>query len=249
MMATETKERPIPFSLPMVLALLNTVPGDYPARPIDPAKPFKCQTRRVINPIPVDTRKNDAEGRSLWRWGGEVYTAKDLADKLAATNPYGQPGDLLWVRESHRVIKDDKQGTVYVQYPAGQTAREIATYRPHSDEGLLEIEERVVQHLLLYVLLQVHQGHVQEIHRLIQAWIDLHLLLELRPLVESCPHAHATTSGRRYRSRIRAVSVGPKYISATSSFHTSSATVPDTRTFPSYMIYARSTMSSVCSTL
>ena len=48
---------------------------------------------------------------------------------------------------------------------------------------LHQVEERVVQELLLQVLLEVEQRHVQQIHRLIEAWIDLELLPELRALV------------------------------------------------------------------
>ena len=39
------------------------------------------------------------------------------------------------------------------------------------------------------MLLQVEQGHVEQIHRLVQAWIDLQLLLELRALIEAGLHA------------------------------------------------------------
>jgi hypothetical protein len=65
------------------------------------------------------------------------------------------------------------------------------------DRGLLEVEERIVEKLLLDVLLQVEQGHVEKIHRLVQAWIDLHLLLQLCSLVQPCLYAHTAISGRR----------------------------------------------------
>ena len=42
-----------------------------------------------------------------------------------------------------------------------------------------EVEERVVEKLLFEVLLQIQQRHIQEIHRLIKARIDLELLPEL----------------------------------------------------------------------
>ena len=45
-----------------------------------------------------------------------------------------------------------------------------------------ELEERIIQQLLLEVLLEIEQRHVQEIHRLVQAWIDLQLLPELGAL-------------------------------------------------------------------
>ena len=50
------------------------------------------------------------------------------------------------------------------------------------------VEERIVEQLLLEVLLEVQQRHVEQIHRLVQAWIDLELLLELRALGETRLH-------------------------------------------------------------
>ncbi len=53
------------------------------------------------------------------------------------------------------------------------------------DVGLRHLQERILRQLLLEMLLQVQQGHVEQLHRLIQAWVDLHLLLELLTLEES----------------------------------------------------------------
>jgi hypothetical protein len=44
------KEKPIIFSTPMVEAILNTKPGVWPPSAIDPQKPYKSMTRRVIKP-------------------------------------------------------------------------------------------------------------------------------------------------------------------------------------------------------
>ena len=51
------------------------------------------------------------------------------------------------------------------------------------------VEERVVEQFLLQVLLEVEEGHVEQIHRLVEARIDLELLLELRVLAEAGSHA------------------------------------------------------------
>ena len=51
------------------------------------------------------------------------------------------------------------------------------------------VEEGIVEQLLLEVLLEVEQRHVEQIHRLVEARIDLELLLELRVLGEPLPHA------------------------------------------------------------
>src|SRR5262249_54047908 len=84
------------------------------------------------------------------------------------------------------------------------------------------VEEGIVQQLLLEVLLEIEQRHVEQVHRLIQARIDLQLLLELGALREtgfhettglaardSRPSSRAPSSAR-YRARSRAVNVGPR---------------------------------------
>src|SRR5437868_9768392 len=76
---------------------------------------------------------------------------------------------------------------------------------------LYQIQEGIVEELLLEVLLQIEQRHVEQVHRLVQARIDLELLPELSGLIK--PRLHATApSGfsREKRSRSRAVSVGPR---------------------------------------
>jgi hypothetical protein len=50
------RELPILFSTPMVQAILNTKPNAWPPEPIDPNKPYKWQTRRVIKPQPDSVR-------------------------------------------------------------------------------------------------------------------------------------------------------------------------------------------------
>src|SRR4026207_171782 len=74
-----------------------------------------------------------------------------------------------------------------------------------------EIEERIVEQLLLQVLLRIEERHVQEIHRLVKAWIDLELLPELCGLGDAGLHGAAPATDRwEKRSRSRAVSVGPR---------------------------------------
>jgi hypothetical protein len=53
---------------------------------------------------------------------------------------------------------------------------------------LHHLEEWVVQQFLLEVLLQVEEWHVQQVHRLVQARIDLELLAELCALIEPGLH-------------------------------------------------------------
>jgi hypothetical protein len=92
------KERPIIFSVPMVKAILNTKPGVWPAEPIDPEKPYKSMTRRVINPQPI------LKGH-FWELGGAGWS-----DNIKSFHPVPchslfnrmphKPSDVLWVRET-----------------------------------------------------------------------------------------------------------------------------------------------------
>ena len=89
------------------------------------------------------------------------------------------------------------------------------------------LEERIREQLLLQVLLQVEQRHVQHVHRLVQARIDLELLPKTQALVQPSLHpvgpggdsvgstaaaarASASPCSALKRVRSRAVSVGPR---------------------------------------
>ncbi len=94
------KERPIPFSTPMVRAILSGT---------------KTQTRRVVKPQPANgwdfetpaalgriTSPHPKKGRFgafLRRGVGTDFPEFDLIPC-----PYGMPGDRLWVRESYRFL-------------------------------------------------------------------------------------------------------------------------------------------------
>ena len=85
------KEKPIIFSTPMVQAILNTKPGVWPAEAIDPAKPFKSMTRRVMKPQPINNN------------GEKILSMRSLESRYAV-------GDILWVRETwniHPLTKPD----------------------------------------------------------------------------------------------------------------------------------------------
>lgn len=89
-----TKERPILFSAPMVLALLNG---------------SKTQTRRIVKPQPPSGHSlagfcsfsmNPADvDKAVWS-GGPAEAA--LIDPHRVRCPYGQRGDRLWVKETWR---------------------------------------------------------------------------------------------------------------------------------------------------
>lgn len=88
------KERPIPFSAPMVRALLNG---------------SKTQTRRVMKVQPVeppDVAKMYQDRACTKPVVAAMWTdhAKDGPDFCLC--PYGVPGDRLWVREAWRTTGD-----------------------------------------------------------------------------------------------------------------------------------------------
>jgi hypothetical protein len=81
---TKTKEKPILFSTPLVQAILEG---------------RKSQTRRVMKPQP---KKND---NGFWEYAGAGWSLDSHVPvvpghSLAASCPYGKPGDELWVRET-----------------------------------------------------------------------------------------------------------------------------------------------------
>ena len=99
--------KPILFSTQDVKALLNTKPGTWPAEPIDPGRPCKSQTRRVVKDPPCRL-----EAQSSYRYDGTFDD--DGCHYVEKLMPNGEPtekyfnigkapyqvGDKLWVRET-----------------------------------------------------------------------------------------------------------------------------------------------------
>ncbi len=100
---TAVKERPILFSGLMVRAILDGK---------------KTQTRRAINPLPCHwAHPGGKEIGFTWKphfGDGPTWPREEFVKKC----PYGQPGDLLWVRESawydRKVMKDIGARCFYV---------------------------------------------------------------------------------------------------------------------------------------
>ena len=81
-------ERPIIFSTPMILAILDGK---------------KTMTRRVIKPQPAGHEFNgfNAFGEAIF------YPRDDNSDDAGLRRcPFGQPGDKLWVRETWRTLTE-----------------------------------------------------------------------------------------------------------------------------------------------
>lgn len=91
------KERPILFSGPMVRAILEG---------------RKTQTRRIVKPQPLDVTDavRDVPGGNMFYAAiarrdvmGVYFTSLGSDQQHEWRCPYGQPGDRLWVRETHCV--------------------------------------------------------------------------------------------------------------------------------------------------
>jgi hypothetical protein len=80
------KETPILFSAPMVRAIRSGI---------------KTQTRRVLKTEPI----YDGRFAGGWKLQGKAGREAALCSPMIADLcPYGQPGDQLWVRETHAIV-------------------------------------------------------------------------------------------------------------------------------------------------
>jgi len=105
------KERGMLFSRPMVLALLDG---------------SKTQTRRICKPQPV------LNGH-FWElygagWSENIRRVPAVpGHSLATRNPYGQPGDRLWVRETFAEVGNVDPG--YLIYRANDYMEQVRKHR------------------------------------------------------------------------------------------------------------------------
>jgi hypothetical protein len=95
-------EKSIIFSVPMVRALLNTKPNTWPAEPIDPDKPFKWMTRRVVKP----RYKPGEAGFELSRQSLNISIVDEEGMTVREDGPAFWPGDVIWVRETFTKTED-----------------------------------------------------------------------------------------------------------------------------------------------
>jgi hypothetical protein len=101
------RERPIPFSAPMVRALLAGTKTQT-RRAVKPQPPPECSIHYMLGNeswLPPEKR---APLHHHWEaWGGPLFESrppKALAGSFSVNSPYGQPGDRLWVREAWRAV-------------------------------------------------------------------------------------------------------------------------------------------------
>ena len=120
------RQKPILFSTPMVQALLNTKPNVWPAEPIDPGKPFKSMTRRVIKPQPDKEEPNinycTIEGFQCAPPGEEIWADTEKGESVQLKPKY-EKGDILWVRETWTCKGiNDKDLRALISYECGNWA-------------------------------------------------------------------------------------------------------------------------------
>lgn len=98
------KERQIPFSGPMVRAILAGT---------------KTQTRRVVKPQPFGVTLVPS-GNHLFDYREDLSDYSRVVDmnKAVTLSPYGQPGDRLWVREAWRACAEADRTTPRDMDPA-----------------------------------------------------------------------------------------------------------------------------------
>lgn len=108
-MMAKAKEKPIIFSTPSIPAIQNLKPDVWPPEPIDPGKPWKCMTRRIIKaPVLSKVRQPDEvifDGNVCeFAWHGN-----DVVGGFKIKCPY-PPGTRLWVRETwaKRIHSDNR---------------------------------------------------------------------------------------------------------------------------------------------
>lgn len=105
------KERPILFKGQLVRAILDG---------------RKTQTRRPVKPQPTMTRLSSGPGQTAFTPPGKVSIRGNHPTQGASEwfyrCPYGQPGDVLWVRETWRA------GEEWNEYPPSEIEKESAIW-------------------------------------------------------------------------------------------------------------------------
>jgi hypothetical protein len=85
---------------PEALAYLNTKPGVWPAQPIDPAKPWKCQHRVPVRPQPTRGMALAESGGLRWLEAGAFDWERYDPCGTEWLSPLGQPGDRVCCKET-----------------------------------------------------------------------------------------------------------------------------------------------------
>lgn len=115
------KEHPILFTSPMIRAILDR---------------RKTQTRRIIKPQPYQDGtwwKYDGTRPKAKKATGAISSTADPTQWTLLTNPYGRPGDHLWVKETFQTgnfAQNEPRGYVYLATDAEWEQTEGWKWRP-----------------------------------------------------------------------------------------------------------------------
>ena len=136
------KQTPILFSTPMVQAILDG---------------RKLQTIRVVKPQPEEMHSNYPIPVNDFVKDLETLNAKGLCNisSRGATKgmaipdcPYGQIGDLLWVRETTKVgAWDHEENTVAFDYKASPELTKTPWVQFDDDEKFIELTDKLIKKL------------------------------------------------------------------------------------------------------
>ena len=119
------KERPIIFSTPMVQAILDG---------------RKTQTRRIVKPQPEDGLWNDDKyprslDSTLTGWNGVVAGTGESKEFKC---PYGKIGDILWVRETWRIVGWRVGEPFVIEYKDGKKQFDVYLNESRADDYNIE---------------------------------------------------------------------------------------------------------------
>lgn len=171
--------KPIIFSTSMVRALLNTKPYTWPAKPIDPEKPYKCMTRRLVKPQPDpdDDYINGVtvEGFQTALYQADEYWLNTVEGESIQVKPRYEKCDILWVKET---FTSDNQGNfIYKADPMfeGCGPGDIgwkwtpSIFMPRKASRIfLEVKSVMVEHLRKITPVDcVNEGSVKKPHYMI----------------------------------------------------------------------------------
>lgn len=128
-MKTATNEKPILFTVPMVRAILDGSKTQT-RRPVKPQPSAEEYYEHIdcewYHPIVLDRHGEASPGEKVFGFANE-----DRGWKA----PY-QPGDVLWVREKHRLVWDGSLSDEMIEYAAGGELISLDSFE-HGISGLV----------------------------------------------------------------------------------------------------------------
>ena len=128
----KAKNETYPTQTQDVRALLNAKPDTWPAEPIDPGKPLKWQTRRIMAPQPRGDRdyRYDGYDDDGCHYLEVVRDGQPTEIYVHVDRPPFLEGDRLWVRETwlrpNVTPRQILTGLLPIQYKADFTEDELA---------------------------------------------------------------------------------------------------------------------------